>query len=243
MLIESGQDRILIDAGFSGRETEKRLRLLGVSAESIGAVILTHEHQDHCRGAQKLSRKYDFPIYGSRGTLEGCRFEAPKALRLVPIVVDTPLRIAGMQIVAFPVPHDAREPLGFVVTDEAGRSAGVVSDLGEMTASVARRLTGLDILVHESNHDESMLLHGPYPWELKRRVAGNLGHLSNEQAAESIAALACDELRWVALVHLSRTNNRPRIAAADVGERLDRVGSKAEVVVTSQREPSPWLEV
>ncbi len=242
-MIESGEDRILIDAGFSARETEKRLESLGVTAGSLGAIALTHEHQDHCRGAQKLSRKHDFPIYASRGTLEGCRFSAPRSLRLVPIIVEAPIRIGGLELVPFPVPHDAREPVGFVATDEQGRSVGVVSDLGVSNARITRRLEGVDILVHESNHDESMLLHGPYPWELKRRVAGDLGHLSNEQAAQSIAAVAGDELRWVALVHLSRTNNRPRIAAEDVGERLDRVGSKARVVVTSQKEPSPWLEV
>ena len=243
VVLESGGDRILLDAGFSCREIERRLRLMGVEPETLEAIVLTHEHRDHCRGAELLARRRDLPIYASRGTLEGCRFGEPRALRLVPFVVGVPFTVSGFVLEAFPVPHDAREPVGFVVEDEGRRRVGLVSDLGSFPRRLASSLERLNVLVQETNHDLEMLRSGPYPWSLKKRVAGENGHLSNGQAAAGLAQVMCDELQFVVLYHLSRTNNRPSLAEASIGEELDRTGSQARLLVSRQSEPSTWLEV
>lgn len=243
LLLESGSDRILLDAGFSCREMERRLRSVGVEPDGLQAIVLTHEHQDHCRGAELLARRYHLPIYASRGTLEGCRFSRPAELRLIPFAVGFPFTASGFVLEAFPVPHDAREPVGLVVEDAGHRRLGLVSDLGRFPRRLATPLARLNVLVQETNHDLDMLRSGPYPWSLKKRVAGENGHLSNDQAAAGLCDLLCDELEVVVLYHLSRTNNRPALAEASIGEELERNGSPARLLVTSQSEPSTWLEV
>ncbi len=243
LVLESSGDRILLDAGFTCRELERRLRSLDVEPESLRAIVLTHEHRDHCRGAELLSRRWDLPIYGTRGTLEGCRFAQPRALRLIPFAVGVPFSASGFVLEAFPVPHDAREPVGLVVEDGCKRRLGLITDLGWFPDRLDRTLGRLNVLVQETNHDLDMLRSGPYPWALKKRVAGKNGHLSNDQAASGLARVLCDELQFVVLYHLSRTNNRPALAEASIGEELHRNGSQARLLLTRQTEPSTWLEV
>jgi len=242
-IVESGEDRLLLDAGFSCRELERRLRRLGVTPASLRALILTHEHTDHCRGAEVFARRYDLPIYGTRGTLEGCRFSAPQELRLVPIVADCRFDVGSLSIRPFATPHDAREPVGLVVEAANRCRLGLVTDMGLPSRAVIARLEGLDILIQETNHDLEMLRRGPYPWALKQRVAGDQGHLSNDQGSEMIGAVVGDELRWVVLYHLSETNNLPALAAARAAEELERLGSSASLVVAQQSQTSTWLEV
>ena len=141
------------------------------------------------------------------------------------------------------IPHDASEPVGFVVEDPCGRRVGLVADVGCRTSLAWGRLRDLDVLIIETNHDLDMLRNGPYPWALKQRVAGRHGHLSNREAAEGLPELVGDRLRWVVLYHLSRTNNLPALAAAAIGETLDREGCPAQMAVTEQDRPTPWLEV
>jgi phosphoribosyl 1,2-cyclic phosphodiesterase len=243
LILESSSDRILLDAGFSCRELERRLRSVGVEPETLRAIVLTHEHRDHCRGAELLSRRWDLPIYGTRGTLEGCRFAQPRALRLVPFAIGLPFSVSGFRLEAFAVPHDAREPVGLVVEDGCNRRLGLITDLGSFPERLDRTLGRLSVLVQETNHDLDMLRSGPYPWALKKRVAGDKGHLSNDQAASGLARVLCDELQFVVLYHLSRTNNRPTLAEASIGEELHRNGSEARLLVAHQTEPSTWLEV
>ena len=243
VVVESEEDRILLDAGFACRQLEKRLRRVGLSPGSLRAIVLTHEHSDHCRGAETFARRHDLPIYGTRGTLEGCRFREPRSLRLIPIAAGVPFPAAGFEVEAFAVPHDAREPVGLVVEDRSSHRLALVSDLGELSPPFARCLEGLHVLVQETNHDLDMLRRGPYPWSLKRRVAGGHGHLSNQQAADGVSRLVCDELQWMVLYHLSRTNNLPALAADKIGEELERTGSAARLMVACQSEPSSWLEV
>jgi len=243
VVVESGEDRILLDAGFSCRQLEKRLRRVGVRPDSLRAIVLTHEHTDHCCGAEVLARRHDLPIYGTRGTLEGCRFRDPRSLRLVPIAAGVRFAAAGFEVEAFAVPHDAREPVGLVVEDSGSRRLALISDLGELLPPFAGCLRGVHVLVQETNHDVDMLRRGPYPWSLKQRVASGHGHLSNQQAADGVARLVGDELQWMVLYHLSRTNNLPALAADKIGEELERMGSSARLMVASQSEPSSWLEV
>ena len=243
VVIESGKHRLLLDAGFSVREIVKRMRHLGFDPLGIEALVVTHEHQDHCKGADGFAKKFKVPVYATEGTLAGIRLREEVARSVVLIRSGEPREVAGFQIEPFMLPHDAREPVGFVVEDPLGRRVGLVADLGCRTSLAWGRLHDLDVLILETNHDLDMLRNGPYPWSLKQRVAGRHGHLSNREAAEGLPELINDRLRWVVLYHLSRTNNLPALAAAAIGEALDRERCPAQLAVTDQNHPTPWLEV
>jgi phosphoribosyl 1,2-cyclic phosphodiesterase len=241
VVVESGSHRLLIDAGFSCRELVRRMKKLDFDPATLSGLLLTHEHGDHCRGVDRFARKFDLPIYATEGTLAGTSLRDDTAR--VTIRSGEPVEVAGFRIEPFLIPHDAREPVGLVVEDPLGRRVGLVADLGCRTSLAWGRLHDLDILLLETNHDLDMLRNGPYPWSLKQRVAGRHGHLSNREAAEGLPELVNDRLRWVVLYHLSRTNNLPGLAAAAIGEALDREGCPAELAVTEQDHPTPWLEV
>ena len=239
VVIESGARRVLVDAGFSCRQLERRMALAGVEPSSLEALILTHEHSDHVCGAELFSRRYGLPVYGTEGTLQELPLRRPGNV----FRSGEKLEIAGFEVEPFAIPHDAREPVGLVLEDREGRRVGLAADLGSRTRLAWGRLRELDVLILETNHDLTMLRDGPYPWALKQRVAGRHGHLSNREAAEGIPELVEDRLRWVVLYHLSQTNNLPALAAASVAEALDACGARAQTVVTNQHQPTPWLEV
>jgi len=243
VVVESGGRRILIDAGFSCRELTRRMALLDVDPKSISALILTHEHQDHCRGADAFARRYKVPVLATAGTRQLAGLKEDRFRSTVLIRSGEPREVAGFVIEPFLIPHDAAEPVGFVVEDAFGRRLGLVADIGCRTSLAWGRLRDLDVLLLETNHDLDMLRNGPYPWSLKQRVAGRHGHLSNREAAEGLPELMGGRLSWVALYHLSRTNNLPALAAAAIGEALDREGCSARLAVTEQFHPTPWLEV
>ncbi len=240
VIVESGPHRLLIDAGFSCREIVKRMKRLEFDPSSLGALVITHEHNDHCRGAQRFAKKFKLPVYGTAGTLNGAGLSGEGTLEIRSGEIR---EAAGFVIEPFLLPHDAAEPIGLLVEDPYGRRVGLVADLGCRTSLAWGRLRDVDVLILEANHDLDMLRNGPYPWSLKQRVAGRHGHLSNREAAEGLPELLGDRLRWVALYHLSRTNNLPALAAAAVGEALDREGCRARMAITEQDHPTPWLEV
>ncbi len=243
VVVESDGERILIDAGFSCRELERRMRSMGIDPKTISALLLTHEHDDHVRGAGRFAAKYALPVWATRGTIAGTTLPAAVALRVETLESGHTVAVSGFAIEPFLIPHDAREPVGFVVEDRFRRRIGLVADLGCRSRLAWGRLVDLDLLIIEANHDLEMLREGPYPWSLKQRVASRHGHLSNSEAADGLPELFSDRLRQIVLYHLSRTNNRPALAAATIGETLDRAGCRAEVVVADQFQPTPWLEV
>ncbi|HEX9941578.1 MAG TPA: MBL fold metallo-hydrolase [Thermoanaerobaculia bacterium] len=243
VIVESGPHRLLVDAGFSCREIVKRMKRLEFDPSSLGALVLTHEHGDHCRGAQRFAKRFKLPVYGTVGTLDGAGLRGEVVAAAVEIRSGEPREVAGFVVEPFLLPHDAAEPIGLLVQDPLGRRVGLVADLGCRTSLAWGRLQDLDVLILETNHDLDMLRNGPYPWSLKQRVAGRHGHLSNREAAEGLPELLGDRLRWVVLYHLSRTNNLPALAAAAVGEALDREGCPARLAITEQDHPTPWLEV
>lgn len=236
VVIESGRDRLMIDAGFSCRQLEKRMAAIGLEPERFQGLLLTHEHGDHVRGAKRFVKRHSVPIYATEGTLDGLPLEGATTIRS-----GRPFELASFRVEPFGVPHDAREPVGFVVEDRYGRRVGVVGDLGMRSRLAWAHLKELDVLVLETNHDLEMLRTGPYPWPLKQRVAGRHGHLSNEDAVTGLAEVVGDRLRWVVLYHLSRTNNSAALAGSLVGEELVRQGCPAEICVSAQHEPTPWL--
>jgi phosphoribosyl 1,2-cyclic phosphodiesterase len=243
LVVEHAGHRLLVDAGFSARELERRLRRVGVAPDSLDALILTHEHQDHVCGADRLARRHHLPLYATAGTLEGTRLCDPVRRGVEVIRSGVPFAVGRFEVRPFAVPHDAREPVGLRIADALGRSVGVVADLGARTQLAWEALREVDVLVLETNHDLDLLRTGPYPWSLKQRVASRHGHLSNHDAARGVVELVHDRLQFVVLYHLSRTNNRPGLAAGEVGERLASCGAAAQLVLSEQFEPTPWLEV
>jgi phosphoribosyl 1,2-cyclic phosphodiesterase len=243
VVVESNGRRLLIDAGFSSRELARRLALVEIAPGSLQALVLTHEHVDHCRGAARFARRHRLPVFATAGTLAAIELAGDTARMATVLRSGEPLEVAGFQVEPFLLPHDAREPIGFVLEDAAGRRLGLVADCGTRSHLAWARLRELDILLMETNHDLDMLRNGPYPWPLKQRVAGRHGHLSNREAAAGLPELLCDRLRWVVLYHLSRTNNLPALAAATLAEALAREGCGARLEVTGQFQPTPWLEV
>jgi phosphoribosyl 1,2-cyclic phosphodiesterase len=243
VVVESAGERLLIDAGFSCRELERRLAERGLAPTDFQSVILTHEHEDHCRGVDRFCRRSGAPLYLTAGTLAEIRLSEAVAQSSIALRSGERREVGSFEVEPFLVPHDAREPIGVVVQDSLGRRLGLVADLGNRSRLAWGRLHDLDLLILEANHDLDMLRNGPYPWSLKQRVAGRHGHLSNRDAAEGVVELLADRLQKVVLYHLSRTNNLPALALAEVGEALDREGAAAELVLTEQDRSTPWLEI
>jgi phosphoribosyl 1,2-cyclic phosphodiesterase len=221
VVVESGSKRLMVDAGFSCREIERRLGSIEIDPSTIDALVLTHEHGDHCRGASRLVRRHGMAVHATAGTLEGAGLEGQQFSTAVIRSGETS-EIGGFEVEPFAIPHDAREPVGLVIEDDRGRRLGLVADLGTTSRLAWGRLVDLDFLILET---------------------GRHGHLSNREASEGIPELLSDRLGWIVLYHLSRTNNLPQLAAESVGEQLVREGSDARLCVTSQLEPTAWMAV
>jgi phosphoribosyl 1,2-cyclic phosphodiesterase len=207
-VVQHGQTTVLLDCGFSAREAKRRLTRLGVNPEKLTAIVVTHEHSDHISGVNTLARQLDVPVYATEGT----RRTALAGLSSVRCIsAHKPLTLADLYFEPFPVPHDAKEPCQFVITDGAMR-LGVLTDTGEITAHICEQLDGCEALVLECNHDETLLMDGDYPPALKHRVSGRYGHLSNDQAAAMLLQIDTSRLKHLAAAHLSEKNNTPQLA-------------------------------
>ena len=218
LYLESQRSKILIDAGVSLRRISRSLQSLGTSVEEIDAVVLSHEHGDHSRAVAKM----ETPVYVCGAAAEVLR---DRVTDLREFDSETPFRVKDLLITPFSVSHDARDPVGFTVSDGRSR-VGAVTDIGRVTRLVVESLRNCDALVIESNHDREMLLEGPYPWDLKQRIGGGDGHLSNEESAELLGAVLHEGLRHVVLAHLSRSNNTPERALAASREILRERGAE-----------------
>ena len=220
LLLEVGATRVLADCGFALSETVARLARLGVTADSLDAILITHEHDDHVGGAARLARKFNIPVWVTHGTLQA----AGKALAAVEEVriFDCHQRFAvgDIEIEPYTVPHDAREPSQFVFSDGACR-VGLLTDVGSLTAHMQAVLSGLDALILECNHDLDMLWDSGYPQRLKERIAGKFGHLDNHTAAELLTLIDCRRLKHLVAAHLSKQNNTPELASAALAQALN----------------------
>ena len=220
LVVEAGDTRILIDCGFRVRDTVARLARLGIAPESLAAILVTHEHADHAGGVAAFAARYRIPVWLTFGTLEMIGDRTTGMDSIHGFDSHDTFAIGALEVRPFPVPHDAREPVQFVVSDGA-RRLGVLTDIGVTTRYVEASLTGCDALVLECNHDLAMLEGGDYPWPLKQRIASRLGHLHNEAAAELLAALDTSRLRHVIAAHLSQQNNTPQKARAALAGALN----------------------
>ena len=207
-LIASNDTYVLVDCGFSLRETERRLDRLGVSGKQLSAILVTHEHADHVHGVGLLARRYDVPVYLSDGTFRGLR----KPVDVAGVLAGgQALQVGALSIDVVTVAHDALEPTQFVF-NAGQRRFGLLTDLGSWCPSVLQSYTGLDALMIESNHCRDMLARGHYPYFLKQRVGGERGHLNNHQSANLVSELGWQDLQHLVLAHLSSKNNLPHLA-------------------------------
>ena len=230
--VDAGQARILIDAGLPLRETARRCRSVGLDVRDLTDVFLTHEHADHANGAGVLGRKLGVRVHATRGTMGALRDPPPEELRRA-VRAGVPVELCGLTVTPVALPHDACEPVAYVVDDGATRAA-IITDLGSVTAGIVRALQDLDALVLEMNHDLRMLVEGPYPWSLKQRIRGSRGHLSNEQGAGLLRDVLHGGLRHLVLAHLSEHNNTEKHARSAVDRVLTQYGSRAQVCMGSQ---------
>ncbi|MCX4162173.1 MULTISPECIES: MBL fold metallo-hydrolase [Paraburkholderia] len=231
--------RVLLDCGFSAKEVERRLARIGANVEALDAILITHEHSDHIGSALTLARKWSIPLYMSWGTARAVGADdADVDLRV--LWGDETVAIGDLAVLPYTVPHDAREPLQFVLSDGAGR-LGVLTDVGTSTLHISEVLSGCDALVLECNHDLAMLAASRYPASLKARIGGAHGHLNNDAAAEILASLDRSRLRHLIAAHLSQQNNLPELAQAAMAAVLGTAAT--EVIVASQGEGFSWLSL
>jgi phosphoribosyl 1,2-cyclic phosphodiesterase len=239
---DSNGQSILVDAGLSMRRIAGAMAALGRDLSKVNALLISHEHADHLRGAAVLSRRLDVPIFTSAGTASLIKRSFSVTTRLFPLNGEIKT-FGNLEIQAFHVSHDAAETLGFMVR-EGDNCLAIATDLGTVDLPTLARLQECNAIILEANHDLNMLITGSYPWDLKRRIQSNHGHLSNDQAAEALLKIAGPSLKLVVLAHLSQENNRPHLALETVRSALDQAGhTHITVLVASQYEPTNLLEI
>jgi phosphoribosyl 1,2-cyclic phosphodiesterase len=232
--------RVLVDCGFTVRQLSLRLARHGLSPADLDAVFVTHEHSDHIGCATALARRFKLPLWMGEGTWRVATRGAARIAGLNIARDGEPIAIGAMQLMPFKVPHDAAEPLQLTFSD-GQRRLGILTDLGQGNEHVVAHLRRCDALLLECNHDSTLLETGPYPFFLKRRIGGPMGHLANAQAAEILRQCRHAGLRHVVAAHLSQHNNRPELAAATIAGVLGT--SASDVVVAHAVDGSPWLDL
>lgn len=223
-LLEGGETTVLIDCGLAARAVCRELRGRGIDPASLAAILLTHEHIDHLLGIGPLSRRYGVPVVANPATLDAAARVCGR-IRRWPLATGETLTVGELEVTSFPVPHDAVEPVGYLV-GHAGWRVCVLTDVGSPSAHLDEPLRAADLLVVEANHDCEWLTNGPYPLSLKSRILAPTGHLANSEAALLLARSERSAPRWVWLAHLSAVNNNPKLARRTVGSFLRREGMR-----------------
>lgn len=231
--ISDGKTNLLVDCGMSGAKLKQALNSIDVLPESITALLITHEHIDHTRGAGVISRRYNIPVFATEGTHRN--MDAGKlAEENINIVKNgTPFELGSIAITPFSIPHDAAEPVGYTFNISSERCA-VATDIGRMNDTILDAVKGCKSVILESNHDIEMLRCGSYPFPLKQRILGEFGHLSNDVAAKTALELVKSGTEHIMLGHLSQENNRPEIAMLESYNLLSREGVSIGSDVTLQ---------
>ncbi len=237
LVVEVGKTRVLLDCGFSVKETVARLSRLALEPTDLSAIVVTHEHADHIGGVKRLSNKFNIPVWlshGSHSYLSNLDQTPAQAH-----IIDSHARfsIGDIEISPFPVPHDAREPIQFVFSDGQHR-LGVLTDTGMITPHITQMLSGCDGLVLECNHDRDLLANGHYPPSLKQRVAGRFGHLDNTAAADLLRGMVTSNMKHIIAAHLSQKNNRPALAQSALATALNC--TEDWIGIADQRDGFSW---
>jgi phosphoribosyl 1,2-cyclic phosphodiesterase len=233
---------ILVDAGFGPRETKKRLEMVGGNIEDLSGILVTHEHYDHIRGAEKIARKYGLPIYLTRGTLAASTIDTEET-NVIVFDNNSTFTIGELAIHARQTIHDANDSACFVIEARDGTRVGLASDLGWVDQAVLQHLSNCDGLFFESNHDVDMLRMGTYPWSLKRRILSRFGHLSNDQAMNAVQRMIGPDTKTLCLIHLSQQNNHESIVADMAARLLARTGAQLELGIAKQFQPTGVFHV
>lgn len=241
--ISDGKTNLLIDCGMSGKKLKEALHAIDVMPESIDALLLTHEHIDHTKGAGVVSRRYNIPVYATEGTHSAMDAGKIDNTQFVSEGVD--FEIGSIGIKPFAIPHDAKQPVGYCFYIN-GEKYSLATDIGKMNMDILNSITGSKKVLLESNHDIEMLRYGSYPFPLKQRILGDRGHLSNELAAKTALYLVQNGTEHVMLGHLSRENNRPEIAMLESYNLLTqsgvRVGDDMTLKVADRYKPTSFGE-
>lgn len=227
LFVESGKVRILVDAGLSGKQIEARLAEINVDPTTLSAILVTHEHIDHVKGVGVLARRYQVPVYINGPTLKNLPSSVGKIPETLVHILETAssLELEDLHIESFAISHDAAEPMMYSFQQGKDRLA-IVTDLGYVNQRIIDQVSGVDVLIWESNHDVDMLRIGPYPWNIKRRILSDLGHLSNQDSGEALTEIVKGMGESVHLAHLSNDNNVVELAHLTVQDILEDTGLK-----------------
>lgn len=242
LAIEASTTRVLLDCGFGLREVVQRILRLGLEPEQITGILVTHEHDDHAGGVFRFANRYRIPVWLTHGTFTMSQRYLPAQCDFTVNIIDSHLAfsIGDLHIQPFPVPHDAREPVQFVLGD-GQRRLGVLTDTGTSTPHIEAMLNGCDGLVLECNHDLDMLMNGPYSWPLKKRVSSRLGHLDNHTSAGLLSRLNNSRLKHLLAAHLSAQNNHPHLARTALSTAL---GCQPEWIgIADQEQGFDWRQL
>ena len=240
LIVQVAGTVVMMDCGFGLAATEHKLARAGIAPQDLDAVLVTHEHADHLGGVGRLARKYKLPVWLTHGTAKVFnQGSLPQAL-INFVDPHEAFSVGDVHVTPYFVPHDAYEPVQYVFSDGNAR-LGVLTDTGSITAHIQAMLSGCNALVLECNHDLEMLMNGPYPASLKRRVAGKFGHLDNATAASLLAGIECSSLKHVVAAHLSQSNNLPTLATAALAGAL---GCDAGWIGVAEQEGGfDWREI
>ncbi|MDP7112712.1 MAG: MBL fold metallo-hydrolase [Myxococcota bacterium] len=232
---------LLVDVGISAKRAAELLRRRDLDPDAVSGILVTHEHRDHSAGVRVFCRRHRVPVYVQHDVRPEVDLRGVDDVRT--FAGDAPFDVAGFRVDPFPIPHDTVEPLGYVI-ERDGCRVGVATDMGMRTRLAEERLSACGAVLLEFNHDLEMLIEGPYPWWLKQRVKGRLGHLSNDDALEMLEVLVGGSVRTVMLGHLSQENNRPELVEAMVRDRLASLDRPdVDVTVLEQDRPGPVIGV
>ena len=239
LFVSCGDSALLVDAGLSGVEIQRRLAAVDINPETLTGIVITHEHSDHVRGAGILSRRFNIPVYISEKTYQACS-GLGKIADLQYFTCGTSFEIDQIKIHPFSTSHDATDPAGLTM-EYNDMKIGIATDLGIVTHLVIEYLKESDLLYLESNHDPRMLMNGPYPWHLKQRIKSRTGHLSNQDAVDLVNQLKVSRLKHVILAHLSEENNHPDLAGGTMAEGLN--GAKISIHVAGPDKPGKMIRL
>lgn len=244
ILVESGEVRLLVDAGFSGKQLERRMAAVDVDPASITALLITHDHGDHTRGMGIFARRFGTPLHVTPATRRACAPLLRGTERVEEYDSARPLHFGALRVEPFLTLHDAVDPIAVTITDtRTGSKLGIATDLGRPTTSVRAALAACHLLVLEANHDDQRLWNGPYPWSVKQRIASSHGHLSNHAAARLASELLHPGLAGIILAHLSDSCNEPEVAHAVVAAALEPAGFCGSLHVADQDEAGAPIEI
>ncbi|WP_082232026.1 MBL fold metallo-hydrolase [Halobacillus massiliensis] len=246
--IESGEEKILVDAGLSGKKIEGLLQQVNIDPKTLSRILVTHEHSDHIKGLGIMARRYNLPIYANEKTWKAMEGQLGKLSldQKFYFNMEQTQNFGGIDVESFAVSHDAADPM-FYIFRKDGKKVSLVTDLGYVSERIKKSVEGSDAFVFESNHDVSMLRMGRYPWNVKRRILGDSGHVSNEDCGLALTDVMDDRTKRVYLAHLSLDNNMKDLAKMSVKNVLEErgfeIGSRIQLHDTDPVTATPLYKV